>query len=169
MTTVGGGVLAGRNRNKRKKEKAAAAKVVRDAYAATAAAAAAAAAAAVAVAVAAGTEAITHASGEDGHTSMDKGKQKQKAWVVHPGAPGPETRKAIRTAIRQAMTRQAMIAECFHKAQSEITDSGSTIKPEYIDDGAISSADPQVVPTSSPFNDFNSEYYATIAAAAFHC
>jgi hypothetical protein len=40
-----------------------------------------------------------------------KAKQKQKAWVVHPGAPGPETRKAIRTAIREAMTRQAMIAE----------------------------------------------------------
>ena len=106
------------------------------------------------------------------HMSMQKqkGKQKQKAWFVHPGAPGPETMKAIRTAIRQAMTRQAMIAEeCFHKAQSEITDSGSTIKPEYIGDGAISSADPQVVPTSSPFNDFNSEYYATIAAAAFNC
>ena len=65
-----------------------------------------------------------------------------------------------------------MIAECFHKARSEITDSGSTSLS--IGDGAISSADPQVVPTSSAFNDFNSEYYATIAAAqystaAFNC
>ena len=81
---------------------------------------------------------------------QNRNQNKKQRWK-HPGAPGPRTSKAIRTCIGQAITRQA-IWDSFHKLQ-------------LTDKLQLQLADPQVAPTSYRFNDFDSEFYAIIAAA----